>query len=170
MLPNLSNHTPCLNLSRFRALIFNSFTNQRELAEPLLFPYLSCTYKATTPPRRALIYLQLIKLPQTTQKPQKRRAQCHHFYTRTFSFVICLSISNVWFLGNLVSINGKEKLNHKDTNIYLINLSKTNVVLGQMTLQTWVIYYLQELRNIIFLILINNSSIFYFIKFSLNLT
>ena len=69
-----------------------------------------------------------------------------------------------------MSINGKEKLNHKDTNIYLINLSKTNVVLGQMTLQTWVIYYLQELRNIIFLILINNSSIFYFIKFSLNLT
>jgi len=81
-----ANHTHCLNLSRFRALIFNSFTNQRELAEPLLFPYLSCTYKATTPPRRALIHLQPIKLPQTTQKPQKRRAQCHHLVSRAMVF------------------------------------------------------------------------------------
>jgi len=62
----------CLNLSRFRSLIFNPFTNQRELAEPLSIPYSSCTSKATTTPRRTLIHLQPIEAFANHHKNRKR--------------------------------------------------------------------------------------------------
>jgi len=51
--------------------------NSTHITEPPSISLLSCTSKAATPPRRALIHQQTTKLPQTTQKSQKRRAQCH---------------------------------------------------------------------------------------------
>ena len=96
-------HTPfAYNLSRFRSLIFNPFTYQRGLAEPPSHPYSSCTSKAATPPRRALIHQQTTKLPQTTQKPQKRRAQCHHLVSRAMVLQrwvsLCIFLFEFFFL------------------------------------------------------------------------
>ena len=79
---------PCLNLSRFRALIFNPFTNQRELAEPLSFPYSSCTSKATTTPRRALIHLQPIKASANHPKTVKEKSSMPSEVTSFILFII----------------------------------------------------------------------------------
>jgi len=80
-------------------LIFNPFTHQKGLAEPPSHPYYSCTYKATTPPRRALIHHQSVQASAATQKSQKRRAQCHQMR--------CLSESKLLtFSGERVSTKG----------------------------------------------------------------
>jgi len=56
----------------------HSLKNKSPQSEPPSISLLSCTSKAATPPRRALIH------QQTTQKPQKRRAQCHHVFSLGF--------------------------------------------------------------------------------------
>ena len=85
---------PCLNLSIFSSLIFNPFTNQRELVEPLSIPYSSCTSKATTTPRRALIHLQPIEASANHHKNRKREEL--NVITNTITFPYLFKPFQTW--------------------------------------------------------------------------
>ena len=83
MLPNFSHNL--YSLPSIKVFVFNPYTF-KGAGRTSLISHSSCTFKAPTLLGKALFHQQTTKLPQTTQKPQKRRAQCHHFVLELWFF------------------------------------------------------------------------------------